>query len=116
MRPRLRGLPFVVLVAIAATACASRNDDWQPGRSRIPIGPGAPEARACGSDLVCPLGFVCAKRAGAFTGDCLRAVDENGAPVEVRHSVDSYGAGPFTCATNDDCPSRFRCDDGRCIR
>ena len=80
----------------------------------LPAGAGG-EARTCGSDLVCPLGFVCAKKAGAFTGDCLRAVDENGAPASVPHSVDSYGAGPLTCSASSDCPSRFRCDDGRCV-
>lgn len=109
----------VVVVMTTAISCASSGSDvagWQPGRSTVPIGPGGPESRPCGSDLVCPLGFVCAKRAGAFTGDCLRAVDENAAPVEVPHSVDSYGAGPLTCAATSDCPSRFRCDYGRCIR
>jgi hypothetical protein len=103
------------LCALLAVACAHREES-QPGRSNVPIGPGAEASASCGSDLVCPLGFVCAKKAGAFTGDCLRAVDENGAPLEVRHSVDSYGIGPQTCATNAECPSKFRCDDGRCVR
>jgi Cys-rich repeat protein len=107
---------LVPLVAVVLACGASNENVRHPGHSSMPIGPGGPESRGCGSDLVCPLGFVCAKRAGAFTGECLRAVDENVAPVEVRHSVDSYGAGPPTCATSSDCPSRFRCDDGRCIR
>jgi hypothetical protein len=98
--------------------CAgSKADTWEPGRSHVPIGKvdGA-ERRTCGSDLTCPLGFVCAKKAGAFTGDCLRAVDENGSPVTVPQSSDSYGAGPFQCAKDSECPAIFHCDDGRCIR
>lgn len=106
----------IVAFAFALAACA-REETWQPGRSTVPIGANDPaERRTCGSDLVCPLGFVCAKKAGAFTGDCLRAVDENGAPVYVPHGSDSYGPGPQQCNADGDCPSRFRCDDGRCVR
>jgi hypothetical protein len=62
------------------------------------------------------MGFVCAKKAGAFTGDCARAVDEHGAPVFVPHDSASYGPGPRQCEKSADCPSRFSCDDGRCVR
>lgn len=122
--PVIRAVAVAVVAAGAAVACAPANEAQRPRPSPTSIvspGPagasaGAVDGRSCGSDLVCPLGFVCAKKAGAFTGDCLRSVDENGAPVEVRHSVDSYGAGANTCVTTSDCPTGFRCDDGRCIR
>src|SRR5690242_13286382 len=106
----------VIGLVLLGTACGAANDDTHAGRSQMamPKATGV-EVRSCGSDLTCPLGSVCAKKAGAFTGECLRAVDENGAPVSVPHSVDSYGAGPLTCTTTSDCPSRFRCDEGRCV-
>src|SRR5688572_15706745 len=105
----------IAIITLLLAACASGGGDaWEPGRSRVPIGKNeGGERRSCGSDLTCPLGFVCAKRAGAFTGDCLRAVDENGSPVFVPQSSDSYGPGPSQCAVDRDCPSRFRCDEGR---
>jgi hypothetical protein len=96
-------------------ACGG-GETWEPGRSRVPIPSEGGESRSCGSDLTCPLGFVCAKKAGAFTGDCLRAVDENGSPVYVPHGSESYGPGARQCTTSKDCPAPFRCDDGRCIR
>lgn len=109
----MRGIATVTLVLVA---CAG-TEPWEPGRSAVPVGPReAGEARACGSDLTCPLGFVCAKKAGAFTGDCARAVDEHFAPVDVPGGSASYGPGPRECFATSDCPARFVCDDGRCVR
>ncbi len=109
----MRGMALVTMMLLA---CGG-TDAWEPGRSTVPVGPR--EARGghdCASDLVCPLGFVCAKRAGAFTGDCARAVDEHFAPVDVPNESASYGPGPRQCFATEDCPAGFACDDGRCIR
>ncbi len=106
----------IAIATLLLFACGGA-DAWEPGRSTMPIGPReAGEGRSCGSDLTCPLGFVCAKRAGEYTGDCARAVDEHGAPVDVAQGDASYGPGPRQCYANEDCPFRFVCDDGRCIR
>lgn len=104
------------MLVLFAAACGGA-EAWEPGRSTTPLPPReARERRTCASDLTCPLGFVCAKKAGSSTGDCARAVDENGAPVFVPHGSESYGPGPSQCTNNAECPPKFVCDEGRCIR
>jgi hypothetical protein len=108
---------FALAALVWCGGACGGAETWEPGRSTAPLPPReARERRTCASDLTCPLGFVCAKKAGASTGDCARSVDENGAPVFVPHGSDSYGPGASQCIANGDCPPKFVCDDGRCIR
>lgn len=108
-------LSFAVVVAVALGCGPKKTDEWQPGRSNVPVGPGGgAESRLCGSDMICPRGYVCATKAGEPTGECTKAIEDRSAPAEEMRPVE--GPSQLTCATTANCPSRFRCDKGKCVR
>lgn len=107
---------FIALVSLFVVACGGpKKDEWQPGRSNVPVGPGGGnESRLCGSDMICPRGYVCATKAGEPTGECTRAIEDRSTPAEEMRPVEGPSQPP--CATSANCPSRFRCDKGKCVR
>ena len=111
----LRSTTFAFAFALALGCGGPKKDEWQPGRSIVPVGPGGgAESRLCGTDMICPRGFVCATKGGKPTGECTRAIEDRSAPAEEMRPVEGPSQPP--CASTANCPSRFRCDKGKCVR
>ena len=97
---------LLALVAVLVVGCAP----WRsPSRGAVVVD------RTCHSDYACPRGEVCAKEAYRSRGTCLRAVDRYGLRVYEKRP-ESVEPGRPGCRDMGDCPVRFRCQRGVCVR
>ncbi|MBX3222397.1 MAG: hypothetical protein KF795_17895 [Labilithrix sp.] len=71
--------------------------------------------RECSSDMACGMGYVCAKPAGSFSGECARAVNGMGMPVLTTPRA-NVGPGERQCRWATECGIGFECDRGRCLK
>jgi hypothetical protein len=97
----------------------SESGSSSSGRTTAAPAPQQVQApRTCTSDYQCGgPGYVCAKPAGSYTGECAKSVNEFG-NQDFMHSprLDSNGPGKRQCTLPLDCGIGFTCDRGMCIR
>jgi hypothetical protein len=74
-------------------------------------------SRRCTSDFACGFGHACVKPTGSVEGECARVINERGLPEPgFRPRSDSYGRGTRQCYSSYECPARFNCELGQCIK